>query len=68
MKNATKFIDETKKFIDETGEIVTLEEMRQNFYENMTAEEQNEYNNDFEQYLVCCMWWNGGTLSAYSGE
>ena len=23
---------------------------------------------DFEEYLICCMYWNGGTLTPYTKE
>ena len=56
-----------KLFIDETEEIISLDEIKAHFDNGMTAEEKAEYNN-FEEYLTCCMYWNGGTLTPYTEE
>ena len=55
-------------YIDERNEIVSLEELRTHFTNNMEEWERNEYDNDFNNYLACCMYWNGGTLSEYTGD
>ena len=47
----------------ETEEIISLDEIKAHFDNGMTAEEKAEYNNNFEEYLTCCMYWNGGTLT-----
>ena len=52
-----------KFFVDETEEIISLDEIKAHFDNGMTAEEKAEYNNNFEEYLICCMYWNGGTLT-----
>ena len=57
-----------KLFIDETEEIISLDEIKAHFDNGMTAEEKTEYNNNFEEYLICCMYWNGGTLTPYTEE
>ena len=57
-----------KLFIDETEEIISLGEIKAHFDNGMTVEEKAEYNNNFEEYLTCCMYWNGGTLTPYTEE
>ena len=57
-----------KFFVDETEEIISLDEIKAHFDNSMTAEEKAEYNNNFEEYLICCMYWNGGTLTLYTEE
>ena len=57
-----------KFFVDETEEIISLDEIKTHFDNGMTAEEKAEYNNNFEEYLTCCMYWNGGTLTPYTEE
>ena len=57
-----------KFFVDETEEIISLDEIKAHFDNGMTAEEKAEYNNNFEEYLICCMCWNGGTLTPYTEE
>ena len=61
-------MDNQKLFIDETEEIISLDEIKAHFDNGMTAEENAEYNNNFEEYLICCMYWNGGTLTPYAEE
>ena len=61
-------MDNQKLFIDETEEIISLDEIKAHFDNGMTAEEKAEYNNNFEEYLICCMYWNGGTLTPYTEE
>lgn len=58
---------ENKIFIDETEEIVTYDEIKNHFENEMEDWERAEYNNCFDDYLACCMWFNGGTLSVYEG-
>ena len=58
---------ENKIFIDETEEIVTYDEIKNHFANEMEDWERAEYNNCFDDYLACCMWFNGGTLSVYEG-
>ena len=55
-----------KLFVDETEEIISLDEIKAHFDNGMTGEEKVEYNNNFEEYLVCGMYWNGGTLTPYT--
>ena len=55
-------------FIDETEEIISLEEIRNHFENEMEDWERAEYDNCFNDYLACCMWWNGGTLAPYTQE
>lgn len=57
-----------KLFIDETDEIISYDDIKNHFDNGMTTEEKAEYNNNFEEYLICCMWWNGGTLAPYTEE
>lgn len=57
-----------KLFIDETDEIISYDDIKNHFDNDMTAEEKAEYNNDFNEYIICCMWWNGGTLTPYTEE
>ena len=39
-------------FLDETEEIISLDEIKAHFENGMTAEEKAEYNNNFEEYLA----------------
>ena len=48
-------MDNQKLFIDETEEIISLDEIKAHFDNGMTAEEKAEYNNNFEEYLICCI-------------
>lgn len=59
-------MENQKLYIDETEEIISREEIKNHFHNGMTDEERAEYNNNFEEYLICCMWWNGGTLTPYT--
>ena len=61
-------MNKQKLFIDETEEIISLDEIKAHFDNGMTAKEKAEYNNNFEEYLTCCMYWNGGTLTPYTEE
>ena len=59
MKNQQLYIDETEK-------IISYDELKDHFENGMKAWEREEYNNSLEDYLACCMWWNGGTLTPYT--
>ena len=52
-----------KLFIDETEEIISYDDIKNHFENDMEEWEREEYNNNFEEYLICCMYWNGGTLT-----
>lgn len=57
--NAT---DTTKKYFDfDHDEIVTIEDLKK-WYDRMTNEEKQEYNNSFSDYVSCCMYYNNGCL------
>ena len=56
-----------KLFIDETEEIISYDDIKNHFENDMEEWEREEYNN-FEEYLICCMYWNGGTLTPYTEE
>ena len=58
-------MDNQKLYTDERGEIISYTELKNHFENSMEDREREEYNNNFEEYLVCCMWWNGGTLTPY---
>lgn len=60
-------MENQKLYIDETEEIISYEDIKNHFENGMTEAEKAEYNN-FEEYLICCMWWNGGTLTPYEEE
>ena len=57
-----------KLFIDETEEIISYDDIKNHFENDMEEWEREEYNNNFEEYLTCCMYWNGGTLTPYTEE
>ena len=57
-----------KLFIDETEEIISYDDIKKHFENDMEEWEREEYNNNFEEYLICCMYWNGGTLTPYMEE
>lgn len=57
-----------KYYIDETDEIFSYEEIKNHFENEMTSIERAEYNYNFEDYLTCCMWFNGGTLMPFEKE
>ena len=57
-----------KYYIDETDEIFSYEEIKNHFENEMTSVERAEYNYNFEDYLTCCMWFNGGTLMPFKEE
>lgn len=59
---------QNKYYIDETDEIFSYEEIKNHFENKMTSEERAEYNYNFEDYLTCCMWFNGGTLMPFEEE
>ena len=44
------------------------DEIKNHFENEMEDWERAEYNNCFDDYLACCMWFNGGTLSVYEGD
>ena len=52
-----------KLFIDETEEIISYDDIKNHFENDMEEWEREEYNNNFDEYLICCMYWNGGTLT-----
>lgn len=56
------------KYLDETEQIVSRKEIENHFYNEMTNSEREEYDNDFNNYLICCMWYNGGTLTPYNEQ
>lgn len=56
---------QNKYYIDETDEIFSYEEIKNHFENEMTSVERAEYNYNFEDYLTCCMWFNGGTLMPF---
>ena len=51
-----------KRYINEEGNIVRGRELRAVF-DNFTDEEKAEHNNSFEDYVLDCMDFNGGTLT-----
>lgn len=57
-----------KLYIDETEEIISYDDLKDHFENVMEVWEREEYDNSFEDYLACCMWWNGGTLTPYTEE
>lgn len=57
-----------KLFIDETDEIISYDDIKNHFENDMEEWEREEYNNNFDEYLACCMYWNGGTLTPYTEE
>ena len=61
-------MDNQMFFVDESEEIISLDEVKAHFDNGMTAEEKAEYNNNSDEYLTCCMYWNGGTLTPYTEE
>ena len=52
-----------KLLIDETEEIISYDDIKNHFENHMEEWEREEYNNNFEEYLTCCMYWNGVTLT-----
>lgn len=54
-----------KLYIDETEEIISYDALKYYFENVMEDWEREEYENDFNNYITCCMWWNGGTLTPY---
>lgn len=57
-----------KLFIDETEEIISYDDIKNHFDNDMTAEEKAEYNNNFEEYLTCCMWCKRSTIPPHTEE
>ena len=50
-----------KRYIDEDNNIVTLTELKA-IFDDMTDDEKMEHNNNFNDYVLNCMYWNNGTL------
>ena len=50
-----------KRYIDEDNNIVTLAELKA-IFDDMTEAEKMEHNNNFNDYVSSCMYWNNGTL------
>ena len=50
-----------KRYIDEDNNIVTLTELKA-IFDDMTEAEKMEHNNNFNDYVSNCMYWNNGTL------
>lgn len=51
-----------KRYIDEQGNIVFRRELKE-LFDSFTDEEKAEHNNNFEDYVLDCMDFNGGTLT-----
>lgn len=45
----------------DNDEVIKYEDVKKTF-ENLSEDEKAEYDNDFEQFLACSMWFNGGEL------
>ena len=54
-----------RKFIDDSDRTITTEELKDYFYNEMSDEDREEYENSFESYFSCCMLCNGGCLTEY---
>ena len=50
-----------KRYIDEDNNIVTISELKA-IFDDMTEAEKMEHNNNFNDYVSNCMYWNNGTL------
>ena len=58
----------TTHYLDtEHGYIINCEYLRK-IFDEMTAEEQQEYNNSFEDYISSCLIRNNGTLKPLTEE
>lgn len=62
MENPDRYKLFDKHYIDEENNVITEPELKK-LFDGFADEEKSIYNNDFNNYVKCCMYWNNGTLT-----
>ena len=62
MENPDNYKSLDKRYIDEENNIVTKSELKA-LFDSFTDEEKLTHNNNFNDYVKACMYWNNGTLT-----